>query len=71
MENNIHAINSNTNELLAKLNNVMNQSNLVRQIVDKSEALWNLEQSIGYSDETQYLRNEIARLEDLLRIIRL
>ncbi|MCP4431929.1 MAG: hypothetical protein GY806_13185 [Gammaproteobacteria bacterium] len=70
METNIHTITASTNELLAKLNNVMNQSNLVREIVDKSEALWNLEQSIGYSTETQNLRNEIARLEDLLRIIR-
>ncbi len=43
MENNIQATASNTNELLAKLNSVRNQSNLV---------------------------HEIARLEDLLRIIR-
>lgn len=68
MEDNIHS--SHTNALLAKLNNVMSQSNLVREIVDKSEILWELEQKTGYSEETQQLRQEIARLEDLLRIIR-
>ncbi len=69
MEDNIHATAS-TNELLARLNNVMSQSNLVREIVDKSETLWHLEQTVGHSEETQHLRQEIARLEDLLRIIR-
>ncbi len=63
-------VTANTNELLVKLNNVMNQSNIVREIVDKSETLWSLEQSTGNSCETQKLRKEIARLEDLLRIIR-
>ena len=70
MESNNHAVTSRTNQLLAKLNNVMNQSNLVREIVDKSEILWNLEQTVGFSEETKQLRNEIARLEDLLRTIR-
>lgn len=65
------AVTSTTNELLAKLNIVMNQSCLVREIVDKSEKLWSLEQSIGNSRESRQLRNEIARLEDLLRITRL
>ncbi len=59
-----------TNELIARLNNVMNQSNLVREIVDKSEELWTLQQTRGNPQETRQLRNEIARLEDLLRIIR-
>lgn len=71
MENDITpAINADTNELLAKLSLVMNQSNLVREIVDKSEILWTLEQSDGISKKTKKLRNEIARLEDLLRIAR-
>ncbi|MCP4186081.1 MAG: hypothetical protein GY763_00605 [Gammaproteobacteria bacterium] len=48
----------------------MNQSNLVREIVDKSEQLWALEQSVGNSEQTIQLRSEIARLEDLLRITR-
>ncbi len=61
---------STTNELLLKLNQVMNQSNLVREIVDKSEELWALEQSVGNSELTVQLRSEIARLEDLLRITR-
>ncbi len=59
-----------TNDLLLKLNQVMNQSNLVREIVDKSEQLWALEQSVGNSEQTIQLRSEIARLEDLLRITR-
>lgn len=63
-------INATTNELLAKLNLVMDQSNLVREIVDKSEILWALEQSGGSSKKTKKLRSEIARLEDLLRIAR-
>lgn len=70
MEESIHSTRSNTNELLTKLNHVMKQSNLVREIVDKSEALWTLEQSTGPSEETHRLRNEIARLEDLLRMMR-
>ncbi len=61
---------STTNELLLKLNQVMNQSNLVREIVDKSEELWALEQFVGNSEQTVQLRSEIARLEDLLRITR-
>jgi len=59
-----------TNDLLVKLNHVMNQSNLVREIVDKSERLWSLEQSVGSSEQTNLLRGEIARLEDLLRVTR-
>lgn len=70
MDSNDYSVTSKTNELLAKLNNVMSQSNLVREIVEKSETLWNLEQTGGSSEETRDLRNEIARLEDLLRIIR-
>ncbi len=64
------AATANTNELLAKLNKVMTQSNLVREIVDKTEALWSLEQSVGNSSEAQELRSEIARIEDILRVIR-
>ncbi len=59
-----------TNDLLVKLNHVINLSTLVREIVDKSERLWSLEQSVGSSEKTRKLRNEIARLEDLLRIAR-
>jgi len=59
-----------TNDLLVELNHVLNQSNLVREIVNKSERLWSLEQSVGSSETTRKLRNEIARLEDLLRIAR-
>ena len=59
-----------TNDLLVKLNHVMNQSNLVREIVDKSERLWSLEQSVGSSEQTKRIRSEIARLEDLLRVTR-
>lgn len=71
MEQNFHPTStSTTNELLDKLDNVMNQSNLVREIVDKSETLWTLVQSNENSRETQRLRKEIARLEDLLRVIR-
>lgn len=62
--------NSKTNDLLAELNNVMTQSNLVHEIVDKTETLWNLEQKNGISNKTKELRNEIARLEELLRLIR-
>lgn len=65
-----HAFTSTTDDLLARLNLVMNQSTLVREIVDKSEQLWTLEQSVEHSTQTQQLRNEIARLEDLLRISR-
>lgn len=65
-----HALAPSTDDLLARLNLVMNQSTLVREIVDKSEQLWTLEQSVGHSMQTQHLRNEIARLEDLLRISR-
>lgn len=64
------AVNSTTNELLTRLNNVINQSNLVREIVSKSEKLWSLEQASGNSRETRKLRKDIARLEDLLRISR-
>lgn len=70
MEKNDYSVTSSTNELLAKLNDVMSQSTLVREIVRKSETLWNLEQTVGSSAETRELRNEIARLEDLLRKIR-
>lgn len=62
--------NSKTNDLLAELNNLMTQSNLVHEIVDKTETLWNLEQKNGISNKTKELRNEIARLEELLRLIR-
>lgn len=65
-----YAFTSTTDDLLARLNIVMNQSTLVREIVDKSEHLWTLEQSVGGSKQTQQLRSEIARLEDLLRISR-
>lgn len=65
-----HTVTSTTDDLLARLNVVMNQSTLVREIVDKSEQLWTLEQSVGHSTQTQELRSEIARLEDLLRISR-
>lgn len=40
-----YAFTSTTDDLLARLNLVMNQSTLVREIVDKSEQLWTLEQS--------------------------
>ena len=70
METTKHSVTSKTKELLAKLNNVMSQSNLVQEIAEKSETLWNLEQKVGPSEETRELRNEIARLEDLLRTIR-
>jgi hypothetical protein len=70
METTKHPVTSKTKELLAELNNVMSQSNLVQEIAEKSETLWNLEQKVGSSEETRELRNEIARLEDLLRIIR-
>ena len=70
MDNDKHAGTSKTNDLLAELNNVMTQSNLVHEIVDKTETLWNLEQTTGISDKTKELRNEISRLEDLLRLIR-
>lgn len=65
-----HAFTSTTDDLLARLNLVMNQSTLVREIVDKSEQLWTLQQAAGPSRQTKQLRNEIARLEDLLRISR-
>ena len=70
MEKNDYSVTSKTNELLAKLNDVMSRSTLIREIVQKSETLWNLEQTVGSSKETRELRNEIARLEDLLRKIR-
>ena len=71
MEHDLNPTSSNaTNDLLTELNHVMNQSNLVREIVDKSERLWKLEQSVGSSATTKKLRSEIARLEDLLRITR-
>ena len=59
-----------TNSLLNKLNHVMNQSNLVREIVKKSGHLWSMEQTQGNSAKTVKLRDEIARLEELLRISR-
>lgn len=61
---------STTDDLLVRLKHVMNQSTLVREIVDKSEELWSLEQAVGTSAETQELRKDISRLEDLLRISR-
>lgn len=70
MEENKPSVTSKTSELLAKLNRAISRSSLVQEIADKSETLWNLEQTNAPLEESRKLRNEIARLEDLLRVSR-
>ena len=56
-----------TTRLLAQLDDVIDQSSVMREIVGKYQLLHNLESITGPSGKTRTLRSEIELLERALR----
>ena len=56
-----------TDGLLAESSQAIDQSSLAREIVERSHRIRSIEQISGPSRRTQTLRQEIARLEDILK----
>ena len=52
-----------TSRLLAELDDALDQSNVMRDIVDKTERLHSIESIVGTSSRTQDLRKEIESME--------
>ena len=59
-----------TSRLLAALDDALDQSSVMREIVDKYERLHNIESITGPSIKTRILREEIESMERELRIER-
>jgi len=59
-----------TTRLLAQLDDAIDQSSVMREIVDKCQLLHNLESITGPSGKTQILRREIELMERALRFDR-
>jgi hypothetical protein len=59
-----------TSRLLAELDAAIDQSSVMREIVDKHQLLHNLESITGPSGKTQALRSEIELMERALRFDR-
>jgi len=59
-----------TTRLLAQLDDVIDQSSVMREIVDKCERLHCLESITGPSAKTRALRGEIELMEHSLRFDR-
>ena len=56
-----------TSRLLAELDVAIDQSSVMREIVDRYQILHNLESITGPSGKTQILRREIELMERALR----
>lgn len=52
-----------TSQLLAELDDVLGQSSIMRDIVDKYEHLHSIESIAGHSSKTRILREEIELME--------
>ena len=52
-----------TSRLLAELDDALDQSSVMRDIVDKTERLHSIESIVGTSSRTQDLRKEIESME--------
>ena len=52
-----------TSRLLSELDDALDQSNVMRDIVDKTERLHSIESIVGTSSRTQDLRKEIESME--------
>lgn len=63
-------VSSETSRLLSELDDVIDQSSLMRDIVNRYQRLHNLESLTGPSLKTRILRNEIKLLEMKLRLER-
>lgn len=59
-----------TAQLLEELEQIIEQSSLVREIVAQTELLHNIERTTGVSMRTRFLREEIARMELRLKCLR-
>ncbi len=59
-----------TAQLLGELEQAMEESNLVREIVAQSEMLHNIERTTGVSLRTRFLHSEIAGMEQRLKFLR-
>ena len=59
-----------TTQLLAELEQILEQSNLVREIVAQTELLHNIERTTGVSMRTRFLRDKIAEMESRLKCLR-
>jgi len=59
-----------TSRLLSELDLVIDQSSVIRKIVDKYADLYNLESITGPSRLTRIMREEIRMMESKLRFVR-
>lgn len=59
-----------TTRLLAQLDDAIDQSSVMREIVDKCQRLHSLELITGPSEKTRALRGEIESMERALRFDR-
>ena len=59
-----------TSDLLSDLDNIIDQSSLVRDIVIRYQHLHNIEQVTGPCKSTEFLRRQIVNLENRLQSAR-